>query len=152
MGMSKEEFLNKWMDTHTEFTLQDKLGSSNGSLIKKSDGDKNIDYRKKIPGKNIIEAKAIEKRDETFREYLDDAITVRNKEILDIDFEKLLALRVKTMVQRIEQKTEAVHSFADMVKMVKLEAHKIVDVPQAQDLPSSTDLPESTDEDEELDA
>ena len=125
-GMSKEQFMRKYIDTHKGIHCFSDLKNrsfKNSSLIKDSPGDKNIGERGKIPGKNIIESKCMEDRAEDKQHYIMDAVEVRGAEILDkeaMPFDKLLNSMIKIMPQKIEQKTVN-FTFADMIKQATMD-------------------------------
>lgn len=129
-GMTKEQFKRKYEDTHTEIKCMSDLeaGRANSSLIKKSPGDKNIKTRGKIPGKKLIERRAIEQRSDDFKHYILDAVSVRKQEILDkkdVPMVQLLQIVSRNLPQKIESKNEHTFTFADMVKRASAE---IIDV------------------------
>ncbi len=127
--MTPEEFINKWADTHTEMQLADSL---RGSLIRSSEGDKGVTNHGKLPGKNVIEREAFEKKADDLRELVMDAVVgVRAADILDkeqMPYDKLLGHAIRLLPQKIEQKGEMTHSFADMVKKIAIEAQNVVTV------------------------
>ena len=96
--MSKEQFKKKWIGTHTELAITDTLEKGRHSGLK-FPSDKNITTGGKIPGKNVIEAKCKEKRNEQIQDYMMDAVKVRSKEILDkkdMPFKELMRLLVNS--------------------------------------------------------
>ena len=115
-AMTKEQFLKKHADTHTEIKA--------GSLIAKHPEDKNVSPFKVLPGKNLIESRGKEKQAVALRNFFMDAIEVRNEEILDkeaMPFDKLINAAIKMMPQQVETKNEHTFTFADMVKSATLE-------------------------------
>lgn len=124
--MSKEQFKKKWLDTHTELTMLDKLEASRQSLVKNSPGDKNIKTRGKIAGKNLIEKKCKEDRDNQLKEMLLDAVSVNAEKLVEAknfdEAHKLTKLAISMIPQKIQSKNETTFTFADMVRRVTLEA------------------------------
>jgi hypothetical protein len=118
--MKPEEFKSLYMDTHMELQVLEKLNDT-GTLIKDSPGDKNITRRYKIPGKALIESIEMEKRADGLSHCLMDAIGARVGDLMDIPMEKLVALGIKTLPQKVDSKMEHTFTFADMVKKASLE-------------------------------
>jgi len=117
--MTPEEFKRRYEGTHTELQVADLTYGQ--SLIKNSPGDKNITTRGKIPGKALIEAKAMEDRAEGLSHCLMDAVSARVGHLMEIPMDKLVALAIKTLPQKVDQKIDHSFTFADMVKRASLE-------------------------------
>jgi hypothetical protein len=120
--MTPEEFKKTYLDTHMELAVTDVLNKgafNNGSLMKMEPGDKNITKRGKIPGKKMIEAKAMEDRAEGLSHCLMDAIGARVDELLVIPMDKLVSLGIKTLPQKIDQKVDGNFTLVDMVQRTK---------------------------------
>lgn len=116
--MTPEEFKALYMDTHMEFQATDALlkGSYNkGSLAKIEPGDKNIKKYGKIPGKALIESKAMEKRAEGLSHCLMDAIGARVGDLMEIPMEKLVGLGIKTLPQKVDQKIDGNFTLVNMI-------------------------------------
>ena len=132
-GMTEEQWIRKYVGTHKGIHCLSDLAAGagrNGSLIKMSPGDKNIMANHNIHGKNLIEKKCMEDRAEDFKHFLLDTNDVRANSALDqnlLPYKDLLALIVKTLPQKVEQKTVN-FTFADMVQQAALDKGKIVDV------------------------
>lgn len=118
--MNREEFKRIYSDTHTEMQLIEELGKSK-SLIHRHPSDKNITKYGKIPGKALIEHKAMEKRAEGLSHCLLDAISARVGDLMEIPMEKLVALGIKTLPQKVESHIDHSFTFADMVKKASVE-------------------------------
>lgn len=126
--MNKQQFKRKWKDTHTEFLVADKLNGNTGSLVRSSAGDKNISFKKRIPGKREIEKVSIAKQNEKLREFVLDASYVRGTEILNpkkMPYKDLLNAAIKLMPTQIEQSGNVNFTFGDMVRKAHLEFEKV---------------------------
>lgn len=125
-GMTREQFKRKYLDTHTELSLQDRLSSTNlcpGNISKKQ--LKVFDKSKKE-----IEKKCAEDRAEDVSRMLYDAVSVRNIEVLskeDMPIDKLLALTIKAHPQQAQVKHtgEVAFTFADMISSASINLEKV---------------------------
>jgi hypothetical protein len=123
-GMSKEEFTRKWKDTHTNLKLGDYV-SGRGSVIKREPSDRGITKGGDIPGKRMIEAKAIKTREDKLKDLVLDASLVRAEETLTMDYDKLLALAVKMMPQKVEQSGNVKFTFGDIVRRAHMDVETV---------------------------
>ena len=137
--MSREEFARKYFGTHTELSALTRLeeGQKHRSLIGSHPEDKNIPYRGKIPGKNLIEKKCFKDREDNFKNYLLDAVAVRNKEILnkeEMPFKDLLNFATKVLSNKVEGEVNHNFTYADMVMRASKNLEKVhtVDVTNAE--------------------
>ena len=128
--MTPEEFTKRYTDTHMELQIADLTYGQ--SLIKKHPGDKNITIHGKIPGKALIEAKAMEDRAEGLSHCLMDAVSARIPHLLEIPMDKLVALAIKSAPQKIDQKIEGNFTFAEMVKIASTEKDIDVEIDEIQ--------------------
>lgn len=121
--MSKEEFKNKYTDTHTALECSDLVRSGDGSLVKhKEKGIVTNNGSTYIIGKRGIEAQAMAKRQEALQHMLLDATACRAEEALEIPYDKLVSLTIKAMPQRVDQKVDmSVNSFASLWDTVDAE-------------------------------
>ena len=118
--MTPEEFRRTYEDTHTELQALE-LMRNNGSLIKTEPGARNITVNGKIPGKALIEKRAMEERAEGLAHCLMDAVGARVGDLMDIPMDKLVSLAIKANPQKIDQTIDHSFTFADMVKKASLE-------------------------------
>ncbi len=119
--MTPEEFKKTYMDTHMELQAIDALNKgsfNNGSLMKVEPGDKNIKRYGKIPGKKLIEAKAMEDRADGLAHCVFDACGARAGDLMEIPAEKLFSLAVKLSPQKIDQKIEGNFTLVEMIQRV----------------------------------
>ena len=123
--MNQEEFKRIYTDTHMELQVADLMHGQ--SLIKNSPGDKNITVRGKIPGKALIEKKAMDERAEGMAHCLMDAVGARIGDLMDIPMDKLVSLAIKANPQKLEQKIEGNFTFAEMVKIASTEIDVEID-------------------------
>ena len=123
--MTPEEFKKTYTDTHTELQVADLMHGQ--SLIKVHPGDKNITVRGKIPGKALIEKKAMDERAEGMAHCLMDAVGARVSDLMDIPMDKLVSLAIKANPQKLEQKIEGNFTFAEMVKIASTEIDVEID-------------------------
>ena len=119
--MNQEEFKRIYTDTHMELQVADLMHGQ--SLIKVHPGDKNISARGKIPGKALIEKKAMDERAEGMAHCLMDAVGARVGDLMDIPMDKLVSLAIKANPQKLEQKIEGNFTFAEMVKIASTEKY-----------------------------
>ena len=113
------EWKRRYIDTHAEMSVTEALSAgayNKGSLAVHEPGDKNITQRGKIPGKNLIEAEEMKKRNEVLDNFIHDTIQLRAEDILDVKYEKLLDLALRARPKVIEGKMEHEYTFSDMVK------------------------------------
>ena len=129
--MSREEFKRKHFDTHTELKAESVLGGATSgqfrqkNTISKEPGDKNAKHVAKL--KKPIERECMEKQRSDLRQYLGDALSVRQKEILnknDYSIKDLINAIIKTLPQQIDQKSEVSMNFADEIKRLTIESKK----------------------------
>jgi len=139
--ISRAEFKRKYSkDNHLGLYCKNNLADiGQGSLIRSSPGDRNITVDKPIPGKNLIEKKAMDKRAEDFKHYLLDAVAVRKKEILDkkeVPMVQLLQIVSRNLPQEVKSDSNVTFTFADMVKRATIELTKFetVDVEKDADV------------------
>ena len=130
--MSREQFKRKYVDTHTE--LKGNTAMFGGNSVKMSPGDKNASRVKQL--KKPIERSCMEKQRSDLRGYLGDALSVRQKEILnknDYSIKDLINAIIKTLPQQIDQKSEVSMNFADEIKRLTIEAkkYKAIDAEEA---------------------
>ena len=125
--MTPEQFIRKYQDTHTELEALEHF-QKNKSLVKYEPGDKNIEKKKAIPGKHLIESIETEKRAEGLQHVLLDACSARIKDLMDIPMEKLVGLTIKTLPQKIDGKMEHSMTFADIVRKASIEIENYEDI------------------------
>ena len=121
--MNKDQFMAKWMDTHTEMAAW--------SVIDEGMSSKKIaQYHK---DKKEIDRTAGEKRLEKLSELLTDAVVVRQDEILskdDLPMKDLLHAVIRSHPQRakIENTGNVNFTFADMVARSSITLQKVEDI------------------------
>ena len=115
--MTPEEFKKVYTDTHMEFQIADL--EKGGSLIKVHPGDKNITTHYKIPGKALIEQRAIKDRAEALSHCLMDAVGARASDLMEIPMDKLVSLAIKANPQKIEQNIEGNFTLVNMIQKAR---------------------------------
>lgn len=128
MALTPEQFLNKWVDTHTELGLQDEFGAK--SLVKKNPEDKNIPQKGKIPGKRLIEAECAKERADKLSQMLYDAVEVTSVELIQMNPLQIIdrIVKLNPPSQHVKQDVNTNFTFADMVHKASLELENYQDV------------------------
>lgn len=124
--MDKEQFKRKWVGTHTELNVIDKLNGT--SLIDNSVSKKQLKNIEKT--KRNIEKKSIDQQLNDVSEMLYDAVGVRKNEVLDQDklpIKDLLMLTIKAHPQhaKIENTGNVNFTFADMIEKSSFTLNKV---------------------------
>lgn len=113
--MNPDQFIRKYEDTHTELQVLEAM-QKNKSLIKVHPEDKNIQLKKEIPGKHLIEAIETEKRAEGLQHVLLDACAARLPDLMEMPMEKLLSATIKMIPQKIDAKVDANFSLVNLIQ------------------------------------
>jgi len=138
--MDREEFKRKYIDSMTELKAQSLLGGATSepfrqkSTIAKHPEDKGAKQVSKH--KKKFERDGAEKQRGKLMGYLGDALSVRQKEILnknDYSIKDLISHLIKLMPQQVDQVSDVNMNFADMVKSVTLEKkrYRAIDAEEA---------------------
>lgn len=125
--ITAEQWLNKYSGSHTELAAIEQLQTSHQSLVKKDSTDAKMTYRNNkqlVEGEKKINQVTAEEKHERIRQLFFDLLQARLPELInkdDFPTVKLVETIVRMMPQKIEQKNENVHSFAEAVKRAKME-------------------------------
>ena len=121
-----EAWINRYSDTHTEFQAIEHF-TKKPNLIGKDSTDTKFEIVRGVKqpaGKREAEIEGKKQSSEHLQRMMYDLVQVRLRELLDkneFPIHRAIDTIIRLSPQKVEQKTETIHTFAEAVKRAKLE-------------------------------